>query len=217
MRRDDNDSINLRWSASRPRTILAGVVLSSLLHAGLITAIRMPAAPPATIENGPAAPSLFWILPQRPQIPIAERAPEAVRDAGPRPRVAATNRAPRLPSAQAGEPLALAPTQAPTAAPAVSPERKADAAAQQPRLDMDAARKTARKFAGERAGKNDPAVAQLQDKPINEPRTETRLARAIDGATRPDCKTLASNAGLFALIIVPHAILTDKKDSGCKW
>lgn len=214
MRRND-DSINPQWSASRPRTILVGVVLSLLLHAGLITALRMPAAPPAALDHGVVEPSLFWILPQKPTMPIAEPAPEAVRDAGPQPRVAATRRAPRLPSAAAGAPAVLAP--APSIAPTALPERKADAAVQAPRLDMDAALKTARKFAGERAGKNDPAVAQLQDKPINAPQTETRLGRAIDGATRMDCKTLASNTGLFALIIVPAVVLTDKKDSGCKW
>lgn len=212
MRRNDG-SINPQWSASRPRTILAGVVLSLLLHAGLIAALRMPAAPPAALDRGLVAPPLLWILPQKPTMPMVEPAPDVVRDTGP--RVAAIRRAPRLPSASAVTPLALAP--APAIAPTALPERKADAVAQAPRLDMDAARKTARKFAGERAGKNDPAVAQLQDKPINAPQTETRLGRAIDGATRMDCKTLASNTGLFALIIVPAVVLTDKKDSGCKW
>jgi hypothetical protein len=102
------------------------------------------------------------------------------------------------------------------AAPAALPEKEAEPSAPF-RFNVNMALKSARKFAGEQSSKGDPAVAQLQDKPINDLKTETTLGRAIGRAARPDCKTLASGSGILALVIVPIVVLTDKKDSGCKW
>ena len=81
---------------------------------------------------------------------------------------------------------------------------------------MNAALKTARKVATEKGALQDPAragtpVAQLDDHPLYPERTETELARKIDGAKRGDCKN--TGAGLLS----PLIWLLDKKDHGCKF
>ncbi len=85
------------------------------------------------------------------------------------------------------------------------------------RIDLEAARASAREFTAGYRTKDDAPVAQLQIKPLYESKAETRLGRNIANTARPDCKNLATNAGLLALVIIPVTIATDKKDSGCKW
>lgn len=200
-----------QWPTNRRGTMLAGAILSLMLHAGLIGAFRSPAAPDSAAAHHPGAPSLVWIVPQKSTLANRVGAREAV---GLQPRIAATKRFPRVPPASVYEPPAAARPEA--IRPAALPEAQVEPDAQ-PRFDVTAAMKSARQFAGERARKGDPAVAQLQDKPINELKTETSLGRAIAGAARPDCKNIASGTGLLALLIVPIVVLTDQKDSGCKW
>lgn len=93
----------------------------------------------------------------------------------------------------------------------------AQAADQQPRVDLDAALKTARQLAIDpkerRAG---PAVAQLQTHPL-EARPDSRLARDIQRSARADCKEIGQPYGLFAPLVLAADAMLSKKDGGCKW
>ena len=105
-------------------------------------------------------------------------------------------------------PQAITVVPASPATPAASPIRLTQDDAE---FDMEAARKTARKMAGERdPSKVGTAVGQIPDKPLQ---TETQLARDIAQGKRGDCRTAYAGAGLLA----PVLMLLDKKDSGCKW
>jgi hypothetical protein len=223
---------------------MSGLLLSLILHVGLILSFRVAPAPP--IEVAPRGPTLTWIMPLAARPPVLAAAPLIATPARPERGAsipAAPTRAPRAATSTAATPAATAATTAATTAAARPPAlaetvprasgpssavpappvavppdpARQSGAAETPRFDMEEARKTTRKFAVARAGKNDPAVAQLKDHPINAYPTQTPLARAIDRATRPDCKTFASDTGIFAVIVIPYVILTDKKDSGCKW
>jgi hypothetical protein len=211
----------------RPRTVVAGVVLSLILHAGLFHYFGAPAAYTPEPDDGQGAPySIVWMAPPKAAEALPARPPElapAPASAAPR-RPAATRAAgrparPASASTPAAAPLLPEPIWAPAVAPP-PPQSAANAPAEsgaQPKFDVNAALKSARKFATERARPGDPPVAQLQDKPINAPQSESALARNIQRASRADCKDLASGTGLFALVVIPYVVLTDKKDSGCKW
>lgn len=209
--RHDKDRVIPQLATSRPETIAVGVLLSLVLHAGLLTSFH---GPRGAADHALPAPSMIWIAPAKPREAIVLEAPSVRRNIA-RQRPMAEIRVPRLPRASTNEPIAAARPENIPIPPVALPENAGPAAP--PRFDRNAALKTAREFAVARSGKSDPAIAQLQDKPINEPRTEAPLARAIGGATRPDCKTMASSSGIFALVIVPYMALKDKKDSGCKW
>lgn len=188
-----------------------GLVLSVLLHAGLLywyaTATPRHADEPADPRN-----PIVWMAAPRPVPPAPPRppAPALAHNTSPRAAPPQRQRATPAPARKAGE------ADAPLQPEAITPTAETPAAAA-PKFDVNLALKSARAFAGAKAGKNDPAVAQLQDKPINDLRSESPGARAIEKAARADCKTVASGAGLLALIAIPVILLTDKKDSGCKW
>lgn len=44
-----------------------------------------------------------------------------------------------------------------------------------------------------------------------------RFREKINRGKRPYCLTAFQGAGILALVAMPLAILTDKKDHGCKW
>jgi hypothetical protein len=85
------------------------------------------------------------------------------------------------------------------------------------RFDKHAALKAARKLATAKSTRDDPAVAQIYDKPLYGLPTDTPTGQAVARTARGDCKNVASGTGILALVIVPLMILTDKKDAGCKW
>jgi hypothetical protein len=77
--------------------------------------------------------------------------------------------------------------------------------------------KSARKLATAKSTKDDPAVAQIYDKPLYGLPSDTPAGTAVGRTARADCKSVAAGTGILALVILPVMILTDKKDSGCKW
>lgn len=228
---------------AKNRTLLPGVAISLLLHAGLLAMLVQPAGPPR--DAAPEARRMMvWLTPPPMRASPASPLPAA------RPPTAAPQQDRRQPArpaphpglaGPAGEtgapthagtpatPAALPPPSAPTVTmlPAPSgagPDLPADpfAAAPAPapvkgRFDVDAAMKSARKLATAKSTRDDPPVAQIYDKPLYGLPNDTPLGTAVARTARPDCKNVAAGTGLLALIIVPAMILTDKKDSGCKW
>ena len=209
------------------RGIGLGIAISVLLHVLLIFGYRisMPSGP---VPSGPPAEAMtVWLRPAPP--PVAVTPPKS-RELPPPKAVAKVEPPRKKPKDE--EKLAARLRQPAPAEPA-APSAQA-AAAPQPitvrtpagqladplhpelvpkKFDMEAALKTARKVANER----DPAranlpVGQLDTHPLYPEQTETKLARDIQSASRPDCKT-ASPGGLLA----PLFWMMDKKDSGCKW
>lgn len=193
------------------RGIVLGIGVSLLLHGALLYLwrhARPPAMPPSEAKVESIA---VWIRPlaaKPPPPPVEAVKPE--RDPKPisKPKRAATRETPAAAAAPAASPQAITVVPAAPATPAAG----ADAVTPEtPKFDMDAARKTARKMAGERApSKVGTAVGQIPDKPLQ---TESQLARDIAQGKRGDCRTAYSGAGLLA----PVLMLLDKKDSGCKW
>lgn len=193
------------------RSIALGIAVSLLLHGALITLWRhvQPSVPPHTT---PRVESIaVWIRPltaKPPPPPVEIIKPK--REAKPvsKPKLATARETSAAASAPAASPQAITVVPASPATPAAS----ADTFTQEsPKFDMEAARKTARKMAGERdPSKVGTAVGQIPDKPLQ---TETQLARDIAQGKRGDCRTAYAGAGLLA----PVLMLLDKKDSGCKW
>ena len=198
-----------------------------------IAPLRMPlpahepkpeAKPERKLEEGRAAPTAV--------APRPGRAPPAVA-ALPKPAAsmpAAATRAPHetrpaasppAPMERATPPSAREPDTAapPTAAVPAAPEVPAasDKTAGSTGFDLERARKTARKLATAKWTKDEPSVARLRDHPLYPMREGTPLGRAIDATTRPDCRNIAADTGLFAIVVIPYLMVTDKKDSGCKW
>lgn len=193
------------------RSIALGIAVSLLLHGALIYLWRhvQPSVPP---DTAPRVESIaVWIRPlatKPPPPPVEVIKPK--REAKPvsKPKLAAARETPAVATAPAASPQAITVVPASPATPAAS----ADTFTQEtPKFDMEAARKTARKMAGERdPSKAGTAVGQIPDKPLQ---TETQLARDIAQGKRGDCRTAYAGAGLLA----PVLMLLDKKDSGCKW
>ncbi|PVX33719.1 hypothetical protein [Janthinobacterium sp. 78] len=190
------------------RSIALGIAVSLLLHGALIYLWRH-VQPPVPPDTAPRVESIaVWIRPlaaKPPPPPVEVIKPK--REAKPvsKPRLATARETPAAATAPAASPQAI------TVVPA-TPAASTDTFRQEtPKFDMEAARKTARKMAGERdPSKVGTAVGQIPDKPLQ---TETQLARDIAQGKRGDCRSAYSGAGLLA----PVLMLLDKKDSGCKW
>jgi hypothetical protein len=189
-------------AVQRPSRLMAGLVLSVLLHAALLFAWRQ--GRPAQGPSHTAAPSSItvWLRPPPPPPQKAEPALPA-KPGGP-PAAAARPKRRAPPNVIALPPLAPA---APASPDAFTVEPPAPA---MPRFDPEAARRMARQLANEPdPAKAGTAVAQLPPKPLA---TETKAARAIARAKRRDCKD-----GIPGGLLAPLYLMMDKKDSGCKW
>ncbi len=193
------------------RGIALGIAVSLLLHGALITLWRhvQPSVPQ---DTAPRVESIaVWIRPlaaKPPPPPVEVIKPKREPKPVSKPKLATARETPAAATAPAASPQAI------TVVPA-TPTASADTFRQEtpetPKFDMEAARKTARKMAGERdPSKVGTAVGQIPDKPLQ---TETQLARDIAQGKRGDCRTAYAGAGLLA----PVLMLLDKKDSGCKW
>ena len=195
------------------RGIVLGIAVSLLLHGALITLWRH-VQPAARMDTAPRVESIaVWIRPlaaKPPPPPLPVEVVKPKREPKPisKPTRATVRETPAAATTPASSPQAITVVLASPATPAAS----ADTITQEtPKFDMDAARRTARKMAGERdPSKVGTAVGQIPDKPLQ---TETQLARDIAQGKRGDCRTAYSGAGLLA----PVMMLLDKKDSGCKW
>jgi hypothetical protein len=185
------------------RRIAVGIAVSLAVHALVLTMRHAP-------QREVAAPPRPIAVRLRPPPPP----PSRVEQAAPAP---ATPAARPVQRAKPGAPrpvIALPPTPAP--APAQSEPFSVQQAPQPvsepepPHFDREAARRMARSLANIRdPAKEGTAIGQFPDPPLE---TETRAARAIGAAKRPDCKD-----GLPGGLLGPLLLLADKKDSGCKW
>lgn len=195
------------------RGIALGVAVSLLLHGALVYLWRH-AQPGALPDAAPRVESIaVWIRPlaARPPPPTEVLKPKREPKPISKPKVATVRETPAPAAAPATSQNAISMAPAAPATPAASPNAPTALPQETPKFDMDAARKTARKMAGERdPSKVGTAVGQIPDKPLQ---TETQLARDIAQGKRGDCRSAYSGAGLFA----PVLMLLDKKDSGCKW
>jgi hypothetical protein len=213
----------------RSRSLAPGLVISLLIHAGLLVLFmhQRPVPPPAqparwlTVSLLPAPAPKIEPAPE-PVQPAPAPAPVPDRPAVARPKTPAIAKAPAVrPQAQRPdqeqqrEPAAI--TMIP-AAPNDPPDPFA-AAPSKPAgtFDTAAALQSARKLAVAKAGKDDPAVAQLRDKPINDLASENELGKGIKRGARPGCLMSGAGAGILAPLVIAAQVLTDKKDHGCKW
>ncbi|MYN06852.1 hypothetical protein [Pseudoduganella aquatica] len=209
---------------AKNRTLLPGVAVSLLLHAVLIAMFIAPSRPEPQAD---ARRMMVWLnLPAKPLTPVqpvkpapavaAVRQPKAETSTSPQQRSTRPEEtvAAAQPQAQT-QPQPQAPAQAEVQLPA-DPFAAAPAPAQG-NFDVNAAMKSARKLATAKSTKGDPPVAQIYDKPLYGLPGDTPLGSSVARTARADCKNVAAGTGILALIIVPVMILTDKKDSGCKW
>ena len=194
--------------------IVLGIAVSLLLHGALIYLWRH-VQPTVQMDTAPRVESVaVWIRPlaaKPPPPPVEIVKPKREPKPISKPKLAATRETPAAAMAPAASPQAITVVPASPATPAASPDTFRQETPETPKFDMEAARRTARKMAGERdPSKVGTAVGQIPDKPLQ---TETQLARDIAQGKRGDCRTAYSGAGLLA----PVLMLLDKKDSGCKW
>lgn len=183
------------------RRIVIGIGISLAVHALFLLAYRntefrtMAIAPaePTSIEvriappPPPPEPPVARVTPAAPSAPIA---PRPTRTAPPKAVIA-------VPETSLPAPDPFVVQQEATPEPT-------------PKFDMNAARATARANANLRdPAREGTALAQFPEPPLQ---TETKLARDIAGAKRPNCKD-----GLPGGLLAPIYLLLEKKDSGCKW
>ena len=184
----------------RPYRLAAGLALSLALHAVLLYAWRQhQSGGPAPHEEPASRTIAVWL---RPPPPPPEPKPEPEPQARPS-RAKSVEKTPQVARSQparSSELIAIPDPSPGEAEPAdvfsVEPSKEP---AGGKRFDRDAAVRVAREMA------DDPDPA----KPYA---TETKLARAIAGAKRRDCKD-----GIPGGLLAPLILLMDKKDSGCKW
>lgn len=202
--------ISLELTQHRPRRLTLGIAVSVLVHAVLLFVYRLDSIrAPEQFEQAPE--SLFVLLKPQPK-PIPE--PVVTQPVRTKPAKSVTR-----PSAPAQSETEQDAQEPPTPVIAVDRSDAPDPFYVTPSkdkpFDVDAARAAARQI----ATSPDPARADLPvgqfDKQRNRIATETKLAREISKAERPDCKD--GIPGLFGGILSPLNLLTDKKDHGCKW
>lgn len=93
------------------------------------------------------------------------------------------------------------------------PLRPAQAAPAPGKFDLEQARRQLREMQFDA-----PPPVQAGDVLSAEPDPGLRRFRQkFDSGKRPDCLTAFQGAGILALIAMPLAVLTDKKDHGGKW
>ena len=220
----------MRLDMKKNRTLLAGCAISALLHAGLLSVINIRQQQAPAQDNRRTT---VWLLPSTSALP-----PLSASDSVAPPAAAPAMRRALAPAGRARSPGASEPTAAAEQQPALAvlpaapatehaatetgaslpADPFAPAATPVPgKFDANAAMKSARKLATAKATRDDPAVAQLYDKPLYGPPADTPLGTAVGRTARADCKNAAAGARILALVILPVMILTDKKDSGCKW
>lgn len=204
-------SISLELTQYRPRRLTLGIAVSVLVHALLLLVYRIDGLrQPQPLPDAPE--SLFVLVKPEPR-----RKPEPALT---QPAAAKKARSTTQPSAPVvADVQRYEPDETPPPVIAVDRSTAPDPfhmpqVTEKP-FDVEAARAAARRI----ATAPDPARADLPvgqfDKQRNQIATETRLAREISKAERPDCKD--GIPGLFGGILSPLNLLTDKKDHGCKW
>lgn len=189
------------------KRVLIGVGVSVAVHLMLMFAYRHGGPSLPVFDADPPSSIAVRILPPPPP-------PPPKLDVEPAPRAPAEPAAPRSARRSTPKPVIAVPAspeqQAPEDAFSVEPATEAPATGDTPKFDMNAAKGTARALAGRtKLGIEGTAHAQFPDPPLE---TETKAARAISKAKRPNCKD-----GLPGGLLAPLFLMMDKKDHGCKW
>ncbi|GAB2842312.1 hypothetical protein GCM10027277_06840 [Pseudoduganella ginsengisoli] len=209
----------------RSRSLAPGIVISLLIHAGL-GALLLSQRPPVQRTSQPARWLTVSILPTPAPKPAPEPPPPLVeprrQPVSPHNKPAAIAHAPAMTAARQRDKEDNQKQQAAITVIPASPNEPPDpfaapTAKGSGTFDTAAALQSARKLAVAKAGKDDPAVAQLRDKPINDVAGENELGKGIKQGARPDCLMSGAGAGLLAPLVIAARVLTDKKDHGCKW
>ncbi len=188
------------------KRVLIGVGVSIAVHVMLMFAYRHGGPSLPAFEPDPPSSIAVRILPPPP--------PPSTPEVEPAPRAPAEPSAPRSARRSAPKPVIAVPAapeqDTPADAFSVEPAPPEATPGDAPKFDMNAARGTARELAGRtKLGIEGTAHAQFPDPPLE---TETKAARAISRAKRPNCKD-----GLPGGLLAPLFLMMDKKDHGCKW
>lgn len=208
------DTLTGSAAPRRPYRLAAGLAVSLALHAALLYASRLHNGGPRPDDEPASRTIAVWLRPPPPP-PEPEPRPEPEAKAA---RARPVDKTPRQASAVAGRKRARSSELIAIPDPSPGEAEPADVFAVEPaqepaggkRFDRDAALRVARDMAGDPdPAKAGTAAGQIPPKPYA---TETKLARAIAGAKRRDCKD-----GIPGGLLAPLILLMDKKDSGCKW
>lgn len=203
------DTLTGSAAPRRPYRLAAGLAVSLALHAALLYAWRLQNGAPRPDDEPASRTIAVWLRPPPPPAPQPEAttARAAPRDTTPRRASAVAGRK----RARSSELIAIPDPSPGEAEPAdVFSVEPAQEPAGGRRFDRDAALRAARDMADDPdPAKAGTAVGQIPPKPYA---TETKMARAIAGAKRRDCKD-----GIPGGLLAPLILLMDKKDSGCKW
>jgi type IV secretory pathway VirB10-like protein len=175
--------------------IIAGVAISLVLHAVLLFGYRL-SSPPAPPQ--PARTMTVWLQPPTPPKVVAKVEPPPARPEPQRKRepahTAPRERAPAA-VAQQPQPQPSSEPQAVTVLPREQDPLYADQ--QQKKFDMDAALKTARSVAKEKA-KPGTLAAQLESHPLYPEDHQTQLQKGVAGAKKYDCLQAGAGMGILA-------------------
>lgn len=199
----------------RPYRFAVGVCLSLALHAALLLVWRgHQMATPAASDEPETRTIAVWLRPPPPEPTPEPRLAPPLKKARPKPREKTPRTASSVADGQAARTSELIAIPDPSAGAAEPADVFSVAPAKDPpggkRFDRDAALSLARDMADDPdPAKAGTAVGQFKPKPYA---TETKMARAIAGAKRRDCKD-----GIPGGLLAPLILLMDKKDSGCKW
>lgn len=197
----------------RPYRLGAGFAVSVALHAALLFAWRHHQIAGPKADDGPVTRTIaVWLRPS-PPAPQPKPEPEA-KPVRTKPVEKVKRPASSVAKRKAASSSDLIAIPDPSAGKAEPPDVFSVEPGKEPaggkRFDRDAALRVARDMADDPdPAKGGTAVGQIARKPYA---TETKLARAIAGAKRRDCKD-----GIPGGLLAPLILLMDKKDSGCKW
>ena len=188
------------------RRIVIGVAVSIAVHALFLLAYRSTTF--KTMEIGPAEPTVLSVM-IAPPAPPQPPEPETVRPAAPARSAPSAPTAPRT-TRPAPPQAVIAVPESSRAEPDPFVVQREETFEPAPKFDMNAAREVARANAHLRdPSKEGTALAQFPEPALQ---TESKLARGIREAKRPDCKN-----GIPGGLLAPIYLLMEKKDSGCKW
>jgi hypothetical protein len=196
-----------RWN------VVIGVAISVLLHAMValwVWDLKLAAMQGGSPQNRPLEVRLLREIAQTP-VPIAPQPqpapapPTTTHVAAAISHASASPRAPQIVKSEAITTVAPNPL-----APTVSP-------ATEKHIDLEAIHAHLGSIVAEvDREKRDTPVGQFQTRPLYPADDQSKLGKAIDQTTRPDCKDSIANTGLLAPLFL-LGMAADKKDSGCKW
>lgn len=184
---------SLPLPAAGRRPLAVAIALSLLAHAALLLSRPEAGSPPQPADSA-----------LRVQLRAAESAPPARQQAAPRPTEAKPASArPAIQAAPATRAPRVQPQTAPSGAPLVPPP--ADDTTR-PVLTLDGLRRQVREQAA--------AAPEQKAAPLPADPAKTKMARSIERAEKPDCKTRYAGLGLLA---IPVLAVQSAREDGCNW